>query len=72
MSKELEPKEITIEVSGDEDETFAVSYEPGCVWLHCSKRRNPMPIGNMIYPYRKAEIGERVGNKLTLKLSQYR
>jgi hypothetical protein len=65
----LPDKTISVEVSDDEDETFEVAYEPRCVWLICSKRSIPMPIGNMIYPYRRAEILGREGKLLTLKLS---
>lgn len=38
------------------DYSISVEYHPYSVWLHMNGRLSPMPIGNLIYPYKHNEL----------------
>lgn len=41
---------------GSSDYQMEAEYRPYCVWLYMKGRSMPMPIGNMIYPYRHDQL----------------
>ncbi len=55
-----EEKGVLIQIEeGMSDFKISAEYRPYCVWLHANGLKTPMPIGNIIYPYRHDQI--RIG-----------
>ncbi len=50
-------KGVLIQIpEGSSDFQISAEYGPYSVWLHMKGRSFPMPIGNMIYPYRHDQL----------------
>lgn len=50
-------KGVLIQIpKGSSDYQISAEYRPYSVWLEMKGRSMPMPIGNMIYPYRHDQL----------------